>query len=438
VSRRVAVAALAALAGLAPLVLRGAPRRPNVVVIVVDTLRADHVTFMGHPRDTTPFLATLAARGVVFEKAWSTSGWTVPATASLFTSVYPQQHGMVENLGRRRLRAEGAQQKEVQALPEALKTLPEALKDAGYATFGVSDNYHIAALRGFERGFDRFFGDNNLGADAVNGKVLSWKAQIPRDRPYFLYVHYMDPHHPYLPRDPYFAAFAKDKLVPEWRMGRKAAYDSEVRYVDDHVKELYEALGWDRDTVIVFTSDHGEEFGEHGAGGHASSLYRELVHVPLLVSGGGYAARRVTAPVSLVDVLPTVREIAGLPPDPAAEGVSLAPALQGRSADARRTFFAHILTFGRGHEKGRELHAILRTRFKQVTDVGSGKAELYDMDADPWEKKNLVDTDTRTATDLAATYRRFDQVAKRYVGTTRTFVLDQETEEKLKALGYIQ
>jgi choline-sulfatase len=417
---------------------QASPRRPNVVVVVIDTLRADHVSFMGYPRDTTPFLGSLAARGVVFEKAWSTSGWTVPATASLFTSVYPQQHGMVENLGRRRLRASGAQQKEVQALPDALEPLPVALKKAGYATFGVSDNYHIAAMRGFDRGFDRFFGDNNLGADAVNAKLLSWKSEILGRGPYFVYLHYMDPHHPYRSRDPWFGTYAKDGKVPEWRgHNKKAAYDSEIRYVDEHLKELHEALGWERDTVLIVTSDHGEEFGEHGAGGHASSLYRELLHVPFLVYGGGFAPRRVPEPVGLVDVLPTVREVAGLPRDPAAEGVSLQPVLLGGAADGRRTFFAHIKTFGRGHEKERELEGILRTRFKHVREVG-GAAELYDMENDPWEKKNLAAIDERTAADLAATYRRFEQVARRYTGTTRTFVLDKETEEKLKALGYIQ
>jgi arylsulfatase A-like enzyme len=363
----------------------------------------------------------------------------VPATASLFTSLYPPQHGLIENLGRKEMRRTKVREKEVAALPAAVKTLPEVMKEAGYATFGASDNFHVSSLRGFDRGFDRFGHGNDTGSVETNGRVLQWKAEIRSGKPYFLYVHYMDPHNPYRPHAPWTKDFSHDGKVPEWRGGnRRAAYDGEIRYLDDNIRALARELGWDEGNTLVFvTADHGEEFGEHGGGGHASSLYRELVEVPLVAwsSTGRFPPRRVADPVGLIDILPTLRQIAGLPVDPVAQGQSLVPLLEsGTGGDRRRTFFTHIQTFGR--RKQREIHGVIRERWKWLREPDG--TELYDTYADRPETRNLATAEPRVTTDLAATWRRFSDTARRYESTKHTFHLDQETEDKLRALGYVQ
>ena len=162
--------------------------------------------------------------------------------------------------------------------------------------------------------------------------------------------------------------FMKDPLAQQGeRPDYVAAYDSEIRYMDDRFRGLYEALGWDRDTIVIVTADHGEEFWDRGMGGHAHTLQEELLRVPLIVIGGGYPAGRVEAPVGLVDVLPTLRSLVGLPRDDRNEGVSLIPALAGRARDWKdRTLFAHLVTF----EEAAVHEGIIDGRWKLITTAG--------------------------------------------------------------------
>ncbi|MET0555230.1 MAG: sulfatase [Vicinamibacteria bacterium] len=421
------VAAVLAGAGLFTLVAHTrAPRRPNVVVILVDTLRADHLPAYGYARDTAPFLQTLAAEGVVFENAWSTSSWTAPATASLFTSLHPQQHGVVHGLDRnttdgRRL---------VNRIPAAVETLAEMFKDAGYLTLGVSDNAHVSRETGFDQGFDEFESATGATAERLHKWVRDHRPRMAK-QPYFLYVHYVEPHEPYLPREPWYSQYARDGRAHPTHAKFVDAYDSEIRSLDDGLGRLYRACGWSEDTVVIVTSDHGEEFGDHGGGGHAHSLYSEVLRVPLVVHGvPGAVPHRVDEPVSLIDVMPTLRELIGRPADARAEGLSLLGLLRGGGQGFDRPLFAHLVQF----ETGRIWEATIEGEWKRLR-LRPGAPQLYNLADDPQEAHDLSETLPSVA---AALDRRGSALAARMpvLPAAVDTAVSPQTAESLRALGY--
>jgi choline-sulfatase len=421
----VAAAAAAAACGRAP-----APpeRRPNVVIVLLDAVRADHLPLYGYARDTAPFLTTLAERSVVFDRAYSSSGWTSPATASLFTSLHPFQHGVVSYI-----RPVRENRFRVSRVPDEPETIAEALKKAGYATFGVSDNPSASDLGRFDAGFDRFESSADASATAVNRKVKEWRADLAAGRPYFLYLHYMDAHEPYLPQGRAFDEFMKDGR-PNPRRDFVAAYDSEIRLLDSKVQGLFESLRWHEDTILIVTSDHGEGFHDHGLSGHANSLYDELMRVPLIVYGGGVKPGRVAVPVGHVDVLPTLRELAGLAPDPRNVGWSLVPLLrEGRWDRGDRPLLAHLVEFDEQHE----VRAVVHGRYKLV-ERRPGRAELFDLEADPGESRDLAERHPEIVARLRDAYDRAEAGATRYGQGGGETQLAPEAIEKLRALGYVK
>jgi choline-sulfatase len=403
-------------------------RPPNVVIVLLDAVRADHLPVYDYPRDTAPFLATLAARGTVFDRAYSSSGWTSPATASLFTSLHPFQHGVISYI--RPIRENRFR---VSRVPDEPETIAEALRKAGYATFGVSDNPSASDIGGFDAGFDRFSSSPDKSATVVNRKVEEWRAEITSGRPYFLYLHYMDAHEPYLPQGRAFDEFVKDGR-PNPRRDFVAAYDSEIRLLDSKVQGLFESLGWERDTIVIVTSDHGEGFHDHGLAGHANSLYDELMRVPLIVYGPGVRAGRIALPVAHVDVLPTLREITGMPPDPRNVGWSLAPLLrEGRWDRGERPLLAHLVEFDEKHE----VRAVVLGRHKLV-ERRPGGAALFDVEADPGETRDLAARHPEIVAGLREAYDRTEATATRYGRTGGESQLTPEAIEKLRALGYVK
>lgn len=423
------LAAAGVAAGVGGLVARSrATRRPNVVVILVDTLRADHLPTHGYARATAPFVDSLARAGVVFENAWSTSSWTAPATASLFTSLYPQDHGVVHSLDREA--ADG--RRLVDRIPGDVETLAEMFRAAGYRTLGVSDNAHVSRETGFDQGFDEFESGTGATAERLHKWVRDRRERLARG-PYFLYVHYVEPHEPYLPREPWHADFARDGRAHPTHAKFVDAYDSEIRSLDDGLARLYRACGWAEDTVVIVTSDHGEEFGDHGRGGHAHTLYDEVLRVPLIVHGvPGAVARRVDEPVSLVDVLPTLRELLGGPADPRAEGVSLLPLLRGGTTGFDRPLFAHLVQF----ETGRVWDASIEGGWKRLR-LSDGTSHLFDLDGDPREIHDLAEALPSVA---AALDRRDRAVAARRpeAPVPVETLVSRETAESLRALGYVR
>ncbi len=379
---RISVASLALL-GLAC----GAPQRPaNVVVYLVDTLRADHVGVYGYSRDTTPRLDAFARDAVVYEDAYSTTSWTRPAVASLLSGRSSAAHAAVSRSS---------------ALAPGVPLLGEWLREDGYHTAAVVTNPNVLPVWGFDRGFDDFYdvdsASRSARADRVNEVVFAHLGEAPR-RPFFLYVHTRDPHGPYEPPPPYDRMFAPGGDPPR----PSDAYDGEIRFNDEHFGVLIDRLrelGLYDDTLVVFTSDHGEELGERGRIGHGSSLFQEQLRIPLIVKypGSAGAGTRVSQVVSLLDIAPTVLAVAGCarPLD-----------LEGRDLRARPSSEPRPLFFDLDLRSRGELHQIAGARLGSHKLIQRAAPEaslqLFDLSTDPRERTDVVAREAPLAVHLQA------------------------------------
>ena len=337
-----------------------APRspRPNVVLICLDTVRADHLGCYGYrERLTTPFLDRLAERAIVFEDASATAGWTKPSVPSFFTGTFPMQHGVYRGSAR----DEAGTTSDV--LPERATTLAELFRDHGYQTAAFVKNAQLRKGLGFEQGFDQYR-DQAGDAREIRWRARDWLEERDPGRPFFLYLHFLDAHWPYPVPEEYVGLFADPEALaelqgPDWRKLRDAVndgqvelgkgqrealvalYDGALRYIDDQLALLWKTLereGLARDTVICVVSDHGEEFGEHGKLGHGHGLWENLLRVPWILAIPGGASRRVSTPVSLVDLLPTLAGTVGIDSLPPNMGVDR----RVDSGAARPIFAEHL------------------------------------------------------------------------------------------------
>jgi arylsulfatase A-like enzyme len=422
-------------AGLALLAFARAPRadpRPNVVLVVVDTLRRDHLPFYGYTQDTAPFLSRLAGGGVVFENAYSTAPWTAPATASLFTGRHPFQHGVVTGrLAVKKLKEQGAPVR-LNRIPRQAQTLAEAMRAAGYETWAVTENANITKDLGFDQGFEHFVSKSpSREADAITDTLLAQRDAMRGGRPDFVYLHYMDVHAPNAGRAPWFDA------ALEGRPREVSAYDSELRYLDAHLEKTFAALGWLADTVTIVTADHGEEFYEHGLMGHARTLYAEVLNVPLMVHAPGrFERHRVAERVSHVDVLPTLRALVGQAPAPGDAGMSLLPLLDGRARKLPpRALFADLwhATYS---ERKRFLSATIEGEWKLIDGAPEGP-QLFHLDRDPLDLRNRHDAYPQVAARLRARFREADQRLPRWPAEFEDSLQDAAMNEDLRALGYV-
>jgi arylsulfatase A-like enzyme len=399
----------------------------DIVLIVVDTLRADHLGAYGYDRGTTPRLDNLARQGTVFEAAWSTAPWTLPSVMSIMTSRYPSSH-RVENDGLK--------------LSADTPTLAETLKQAGYATGAFVSHVYVSAPFGFGRGFTTFedFDLSRPGyrleagmeprADRVTDTALAWLDRQGH-RPVFLFLHYFDPHWPYDPperiralypddyRGPLDAGYDsiskfQDPRVPlpdDYRGFLIDRYDGEIRFVDEQIGRLLDGLaasGRGPRSWVVVTADHGEEFKDHGSMGHGRRLYEEVVHVPLIVASASHSgaapAARVAAPVSSIDLLPTIAALAGTAPPAGAQGTSLVPLLDAADTapPAERSLVCETIRLNA------HLKAVRRGPLKLIQSMDENRTELYDLATDPREARDL--SERRTDDRLALAKALFSQV----------------------------
>jgi len=424
--------AAALLLGALELAAAGcAPSKPNVVLVVVDTLRRDHLPFYGYAKPTAPFLSSLAERGTVFESAYSTSAWTAPATASLFTGLYPVQHRVVMGRFAVKQMRKGGVPMRLNRIPGGAVTIPEALKAGGYATFAVVENSNIRPELGFDQGFDVFQPLNPAKeAQVITAKLRELHGAITARRPYFLYLHYMDPHEPYSKNRGFFDRKARGDAR------RVSAYDSEIHHVDDHVRQAFELFGWERDTVFLLTSDHGEELGDRGFWGHARTLYGETLNVPLLVFGRGVRPGRVRAAVSHVDLLPTLAAAAGAPAPEGLSGLSLWPLIQGSASELpERVLFADFWHAPAGRPEP-QMRAAIRGPWKRL-DGEPGGPFLFNLELDPRESRNRIGVAPQIAQELLEASRRFEAQARRFEAEYEETIQDETTNEELRALGYV-
>lgn len=412
-----------------------APRR--IVLVVIDTLRAVALPFHGADRETAPFLAELADFSLVFERAWAASTWTAPSTASIFTSRYPNQHGVVLGLRVRRDSGE-IDAVEINRIPEGLETIPVFLRSRGYATFGASANVNVGPRIGFDRGFDRFEllrYKQGYGAEALVDRVLEWKDELLGQPKSFLYLHVMDPHPPYQRHERWMPA---DAPRPERPLADRAAYDSEIRFVDEALRRLFAELRLLGDAAVFVTSDHGQEFDEHGGLGHGFQVYGELTHVPLLLHLPGTDAPRgrIARDVSNLDILPTLRFLLGAPPSPDEVGESLLPA-QVEERGAAREIFA-MRTNDEGGERARK-RAVLRGRFKLIVTEPEGRAELYDVQDDPGERVDLAAAQPERVDELRLVLEVQARSADPSLhGPGQAYRPSEEEARLLEELGYLE
>lgn len=409
--------------------------RPNVVVIVIDTLRADRLSFYGYPKDTTPFLNSFARKSTVFATAYAGSSWTAPATASIFTGMYPFQHGVVMGLAAQLKIIQKDPNIRINRIPESMQTMPESFKANGYRTFGISDNANICLGQGFAQGFDKLLNLSHQGAPAMNRKLLELEKEIKSSPRYFLYIHYNDAHRPY-----------KLSLSEKERSGEriedfKRTYDKELALVDDCIRQLYRRFGWERNTLIVVTADHGEEMMEKGFYGHGTSLFNTVIHVPLLFFYPGSKSvvpGKVPSAVSTLDILPTLNSLLGFGKIADLSGKDLSPLLKnpGAAVEARQ-IYSHLQLKRAGQADIVHKAAIARD-YKYIYQSEGVSSLFFNLKSDPQESNNLYFNNQTLAKKLAASYFNFERNCKRFNPDYVGIKLDNKSIEQLKTLGYIQ
>jgi len=444
--------------------------RPNILLVSIDSLRADHLGSYGYARDTSPTIDRLAREGVVFENAISSAPWTIPAHATMLTGLPPEVHGVISW--------------KHSLAPEAV-TLAEILRDAGWDTAAFVSGPTVVARYGFDQGFasyDESMVDPDRERSAypvtspglvklVDGFLGSWDA-AGRTAPFFVFLHMWDVHYDYTPPAPWNRMFDPDyagdvtavdfernkrlnaKMDPRDLAHVIALYDGEIRYTDDHLAMIVarlEALGVLDDTIVVVTSDHGDEFFEHGMKGHAKTLYDEVLHVPLVIRHPPRIAhgRRVAEQVRMMDVAPTILGLARVaPPDgfgapgmtPEHRFADLAPFVTGRRERALPplTAFSNNTVFLGLQDSVRTRDAKLIRSEKRRT--GTTTLQVFDLAADPEEKHDLAGRGPAPAFAAA-----LDQDLLRWHGDTGrqgklalALATTPGHEARLRALGYIQ
>jgi len=440
--------------------------RPNVLLISIDSLRADHLGSYGYRRPVSPVLDRLARRGAVFPETTAPTSWTLPSHISMLTSLNVSVHAV--GYGR--------------SLDPARETLAEILLDRGYRTAAFVTGPWMTAAFGIHQGFEEFSNtsilprrDESTRPDAqehvrshsevtspeISDRAIRWIDRHAQDR-FFLFLHYWDVHYDFVPPEPYDRLFDPDyegsvdgvdfvtndaihpRMDPRDLEHVLALYDGEIRYTDHHIGRVLdhlESLGLLDDTVVIVTSDHGEEFFEHGDKGHNKTLHEEVIRVPLLlawprrVPGG----RVVGVHARLVDLVPTVLDLAGLPPGEEAMGRSLVPALDGEEG-APAPAFLDLFLLPDHQYRG------LRTPTQKTIvkyDEDATRAAVFDLIRDPGERRPEP---PRPGTRFGTAFTEFQRAAEAFDALRealpktpgREVVLDEETERLLRELGYVE
>jgi arylsulfatase A-like enzyme len=442
------------------------PTRPHVILISIDTLRADHVGAYGYARPTTPAIDRLAAQSVRFDNAISPASWTLPAHMSLMTSLRPSVHGVDQD----------------RALDLSATTLAEVLAQAGYRTGAFISWVYLSEVYGLQQGFDEFFtlidrkqvdlasGAGAQRASQIADAVVDWLSG-KRDRPNFLFVHFFDPHMDYDPPAQYRTMFGATQssdgryaalkpymlglnanppqLASERLAEITALYDAEIRATDDALDRILQAL--DRELgldncLIVLLSDHGEEFLDHGSmEGHGWTLYEEIVRVPLLLRlpGPSPTARVVQSPVSLLDLAPTICDLLEVAVPASFEGSSLRPLCEGK-AERKSAPYAYS-----EHDRFNVHKRSLRgERYKLIFTADSGRNsagvpivpgyELYDLHQDPQEQRNLYRAGEPQSEALRLLLEQLAKAPAAAPLQNPAAELTPEQLELLKSLGYVQ
>jgi arylsulfatase A-like enzyme/predicted Zn-dependent protease len=398
-------------------------RQYNYILITVDTLRADRIHCYGFPTIETPFMDLFASQGIQFERCIAQTPLTLPSHATILTGTHPLFHGVRDNGGF--------------LVPQELATLAEIFKERGYQTAAFVAAYVLDSKWGLNQGFDFYFDNFDLSrfqkislgsvqrpADEVMDETLSWLEKQKKEK-FFAWIHLYDPHTPYEPPSPY------DQKYP----GRP--YIGEIAFTDSQLGRLWQFLEQNNlveDSFLIFASDHGESLGEHRESTHGFFVYQEGIHVPLIIVTPfpelqGIRCRRI---VSLVDIMPTVLDMAGVPIPSQVQGESLVPLFF--HPEKSHSYAYSETYYPRFHYGWSELKSIQNERYKLII---APEVELYDLVEDPDEKKNIVSSHSKILAELRAEADRFISEYSENAMEMDYRKIDEETREKLAALGYI-
>lgn len=434
-------------------------KRPNIVLIVMDAFRQDRLGAQRNGIPLTPYLDAQRSKAAVFSNAVTTCTWTRPAMASLFTSLYLDAHQVIFN------EPVPGESGLSDALAPSLPIISSVLKAAGYHTVGIQANGNLFPEFGFNRGFDVY----RTALDAKGTLLTDWAMEELNGspEPFFFYVHYMDPHLPYEPPQQYrdMVGYTAEGLSPSERdivenfreyymehckavtgqttgssfaplsaQGMEAVktlYDAEIRYTDDEVHRLVDAFRQKApDTIFIILADHGEHFWDHGLLGHGLSLYDCEARIPLIVFGGPVTTGHFEQTVEIIDVLPTVAHMAGIPPMQTWQGVDLF---------SRGDSPVFSKTRGPSPAWNTHLEMVIWEGKKLILNRVSDTVQMYAWPGDPGEKDDLSgvlpEEVRRLKSLIGEQMRRNHRLRSGAAGTT---VIDEETREQLRRLGYME
>jgi arylsulfatase A-like enzyme len=419
--------------------------RPNLLLVTLDTTRADHLGCYGYTRPTSPHLDALADEATVYTRAVAPGTWTLPSHASLFTGKCPTSHGARYDpqgplvLASAIPNRPSLNEYRVRGVAASERTLAAVLRDAGYHTGGVAGGPWLKAVFGLGTGFE-WWDDDGVGsvngriAADLNARAVPWLERV--EEPFFLFLNYFDAHVPFTPP----AGFAEDFLPAPLVPGAKptleqdlALYDGEIRYADLHLGETIAALKrrnlYDR-TWIIVTSDHGELFGEHGRRGHGDEPYEGVTHVPLISKpprgDGGLGAR--SDRIQLTDVMPLVLQRLGLPSPEGIQG-GIPPHL-GHPV-VTESYVLGVLYHGG------DWLAIVQGDWKYLWN-SQGRSALYDLASDPAEATNLIAAEAGRAAELDRTLHGYLASLPRSQAVEPVQTIDEATRKALESLGYLR
>lgn len=416
---------------------RPEPKRPNVVLVSLDTLRADRLGSYGYDRETSPFLDAFAAEGTLFERAVVNTHGTTPSHASMLSGTYQETHLVGVETTKHGL---------AYPLPPDLPLLSEMLAEVGYRTVAFTDGGNAGRRFGFDRGFDHF-DDKGGGLRRISRRLLRYLDESERgDEPLFLFVHTYEVHSPYEPPESWaepfldpdttstFRATSENlvrfahrahKMPPQDLRRASDLYDGGIRYADHLLERLFEELS-SRDllegALVVITSDHGEEFGEHGGLLHRGLLYDELIRVPLIFRGPGIAAERSAALASTVDIVPSILGRLGL---------------ELGSAEGQDLFSEGDLPRYAVSQYGKDLYSVTGERWKLIVHPASGAQELYDLVEDPGEIADQSTFIPERVLELEGTLRTWLRIPRPTFEDSVPGALSDEDRSRLESLGYL-
>ncbi len=434
----VGLAAVHALVACRPWAREGSSFRApgaNLIIISIDTLRADRLGSYGYDRDTSPTLDALAARGVRFEKVIAETSWTAPSHMTLLTGLHPATHGVTHE----------------RRLPDGVVTLAQVLRQHGYFTYANTGGGYVSRSFDFDRGFAVFEQARKTFA-VTQSRARKQLETLPPHTPFFFFLHTYDVHCPYDTPEEYARLFRTRPLEDHldltrcggWRQPGELftpgqvrflsdQYDASIRWVDGAMAgfvDFLESRGTLADTVLVVVSDHGEEFDEHGRVGHRATLHAESLRVPLIIVAPGLEPRVVREGVGLIDLMPTLLEILAIPDPPLMQGRSLVSLVSGGdSGGFARPLFSEL-------DLKVHLRSVVDGEQHLIRDLESGTSQWFDWSRDATEQHGLDPSDSERG-------RRLEELLEEHLATLEVsepapeIELSPEVEESLRALGYV-